>query len=272
MSQLKAFVKKGDFPKANMLAKQIALYRNLSDKNFERSVSIQTEVQVMLSNQKINRAHAESIKGIRFANGEDSLETVREREIKYERSMQEYEAIEEIMNEGFDEIYDHAVLRKEKPESFEQQTFNGRVFLEIKNYRQLTDPNIVPASLYISTLDLSVDMLKQQLLRDKRLLKALGLIRPSKDANGAAAIVDFQIGDLVKFAVDRRTDDVGSGDLLDSTDTVTGDAPDASGRPGKASVDPASQEFSYKFVPFDITESLKSVGIKNGGCVWILPS
>ncbi|KAH6575807.1 hypothetical protein BASA60_004858 [Batrachochytrium salamandrivorans] len=96
MIQLKSLVKKGDFPKANLLARQITMYRNLADKNFERGVSIQTEVQVMLSNQRINRAHAESIKGLRYGNSGSTLETVREREQKYGMRMEEYEAIENI--------------------------------------------------------------------------------------------------------------------------------------------------------------------------------
>ena len=49
MSQLKGFVKSGEYPKANMSAKQIAIIRNISDKNFERAISIQTEFQVSSS-------------------------------------------------------------------------------------------------------------------------------------------------------------------------------------------------------------------------------
>ncbi|KAL2919865.1 hypothetical protein HK105_200782 [Polyrhizophydium stewartii] len=48
MAQLRTLVKRGEYNKANLLARQIAMYRNLSDKNFERSVSIQTEIQASL--------------------------------------------------------------------------------------------------------------------------------------------------------------------------------------------------------------------------------
>ena len=48
MAQLRAFIKAGDIPKAKMVAQQLAQYRNISDKNYARSIYIQTETQVDL--------------------------------------------------------------------------------------------------------------------------------------------------------------------------------------------------------------------------------
>jgi ribosomal protein L18 len=47
MKQLRSQLKAGDLPKAQMLGKQMAQYRNLSDKNFERAIYLQTEAQVI---------------------------------------------------------------------------------------------------------------------------------------------------------------------------------------------------------------------------------
>lgn len=46
MNNLQSKLKAGDLPKAQMLGKQIAMYRNMSDKNFERAIYLQTEAQV----------------------------------------------------------------------------------------------------------------------------------------------------------------------------------------------------------------------------------
>lgn len=45
MGQLRTLIKKGDLPKAKILASQIAQFRNISDRNFARSAYIQTETQ-----------------------------------------------------------------------------------------------------------------------------------------------------------------------------------------------------------------------------------
>lgn len=46
MIQIRAFAKKGELYKAKLTAQQIAHYRNLCDKNFERDVMIGTRAQV----------------------------------------------------------------------------------------------------------------------------------------------------------------------------------------------------------------------------------
>ncbi|KAJ1563327.1 hypothetical protein HK405_002458, partial [Cladochytrium tenue] len=57
----------------------------------------------MASNHKINRAEVEAIKGAKFANLEDSLESAAARERKYAQRLGVYEEMERIMNEGLDE-------------------------------------------------------------------------------------------------------------------------------------------------------------------------
>ena len=76
MCQLKSFASQGDLPKAKMIAQQIALYRNVSDKNFSRSVMIGTQAQLMCSQHRIHQAQIESLKGLAQAHlgqFEDSL-------------------------------------------------------------------------------------------------------------------------------------------------------------------------------------------------------
>ncbi|KAH9246962.1 hypothetical protein BASA84_001545 [Batrachochytrium salamandrivorans] len=277
MIQLKSLVKKGDFPKANLLARQITMYRNLADKNFERGVSIQTEVQVMLSNQRINRAHAESIKGLRYGNSGSTLETVREREQKYGMRMEEYEAIENIMNEGFEDIYENVSLCKDQSRSLEEQiegvfrevldpktkkfddlgscalpspkVSNGRVFLYVKNFNQFLAQGISVATVHLPSLDISCDDLKQYILKDEKALNELLL---TKVEDGKETICKFQIGELVKFCGHHQ-------DPL----AVEKDINEAS-----------TQNFEisntfYKFVPLSLTQSLESIGITNASVIWI---
>ena len=76
----------------------------------------------MASNHKINRAEIEAIKviisfhscfffhskngrkGARYANLEDSVQSMAQRERKYAKRMGEFEEMERIMNEGMDEV------------------------------------------------------------------------------------------------------------------------------------------------------------------------
>ncbi|KAL2919866.1 hypothetical protein HK105_200783 [Polyrhizophydium stewartii] len=264
----------------------------------------------MFSNQKIHRAHAESLKtaavelsqadsgvifftqGICYANLEDTIESVRDREHKYQYRMDVHETIESIMNEGFDEIYDNVAISKVRPESFEEQVeaiyleaigadihkkgsyaaaaaqaassselggkvIKGRIVLELRNFAQLADPTARTASLFVSTLDLSVDMLKQQLARDHTAMVSLGLHASGKPGHKSAPCA-FQLGDVMRFA----GDDEHSCDGSESRD-------ECQDEPGRSEKPPAS--FSYRFVPFDITESLAKSGLRNGATVWVMP-
>ena len=46
MQELRHQLKHGDIPKAKIVAKQLQCYRNISDKNYEKSIYIQTQAQV----------------------------------------------------------------------------------------------------------------------------------------------------------------------------------------------------------------------------------
>lgn len=63
---------------------------------------------MMRSDAQINRAEIEAIKGIRYANLSDTVESVKRREEKYSMLMSEFSEMETILNEGMDEIYDDA--------------------------------------------------------------------------------------------------------------------------------------------------------------------
>ena len=62
MIQLKQHAQKGDLIKANMIAKQIALYRNVADDNFQKSVMIDLQAQLQCSNHVVQRAQMNSVK------------------------------------------------------------------------------------------------------------------------------------------------------------------------------------------------------------------
>jgi hypothetical protein len=63
MQMLRQQIQKGDLPKSKMIAKQIAHYRNVADVNFDRSLYLQSEVQLRKSTHRINQAHVEFLKG-----------------------------------------------------------------------------------------------------------------------------------------------------------------------------------------------------------------
>lgn len=119
MSMVKSFAEKGDIPKAKIVARQIAHLRSCADRNFESSTMISTRAQLMASNHKINRAEIEAIKGARYANLEDSVQSMAQRERKYAKRMGEFEEMERIMNEGMDEVYESAEEDRKKRDYFE---------------------------------------------------------------------------------------------------------------------------------------------------------
>ena len=93
---MKKCAAKGDIASARLIADQITRYRQVSLRNFDASVEIATRAQVMVSNHKINRAEVEAIKGIKYANAEEDLETTRRREQKYAIRMEYHQELEDI--------------------------------------------------------------------------------------------------------------------------------------------------------------------------------
>jgi hypothetical protein len=98
MKQLKHQVSQGDIPKVKMVAKQMAHFRNISDRNFARSLFIQSEAVIRKSNHTLNQAHMGFLKGMRFANWGETIESVRKREKKYHQMQDMQQSIEEICN------------------------------------------------------------------------------------------------------------------------------------------------------------------------------
>ncbi|KAI9090464.1 hypothetical protein DFS34DRAFT_637463 [Phlyctochytrium arcticum] len=119
MAQLRSFAQKGDVQKAKCLAHQIAHYRVTGDRNFEAGVMIDTRAQLLVSNHVINRAEVEAIKGIRYANVEEDLKTIRQRQEKYDTRLDMYETMEDIMNEGMDDVYEWGETHKKREKEFE---------------------------------------------------------------------------------------------------------------------------------------------------------
>ncbi|KAI8898816.1 hypothetical protein BC833DRAFT_525477 [Globomyces pollinis-pini] len=104
MTQLRMQIKRGDLPKAQMIATTIGHYRNVSDRNFARSIWIQAQSQ-----------------GMSFVNGVESVDSMRARTTKYHHRKDEVETIESILNEGFDDIYEEIESEQINPVFFDAQ-------------------------------------------------------------------------------------------------------------------------------------------------------
>ncbi|KAJ3083472.1 hypothetical protein HK102_001055 [Quaeritorhiza haematococci] len=141
LDKIKALALKGDLGRAKMLAQQAAQYRAVADRNFAGSVMIETRAQLMVSNHKINRAEVEAIKGIRYANIEESRQTVYERQQKYAEKLAEAEDMEELMNEGMDDIYEEAESSRARPPFF-AQTIDAEL-------REALDPQLHRRRVYV---------------------------------------------------------------------------------------------------------------------------
>lgn len=105
MIQLKNFASKGDLVKAKMIARQIALYRRISDKNFERDLSMDLQVRTMTSNHKIHKAQIECLRGIQFTTAGSFAQDMMRKDQKYIELAQVQQDIESILLAGMDEIY-----------------------------------------------------------------------------------------------------------------------------------------------------------------------
>ncbi|KAJ3269861.1 hypothetical protein HDV01_000867 [Terramyces sp. JEL0728] len=190
MQNLRHQLKTGDLPKAQMIAKQLQCFRNISDKNFERSIYIQTQAQIRFSNHMINQATIESIKGLRFANKRETFETVskRDKKYKYEKNMQD--AMENIMNESFEEVFEELDAEGHTPlygdaqlEAIYKEALDPNMTLLGKRIRiylkifQKDSADTLEAALTIPTTELSSDMLKRHIFNDKSVIRQLGLNR-----------------------------------------------------------------------------------------------
>ncbi|KAI9014711.1 hypothetical protein BC832DRAFT_612553 [Gaertneriomyces semiglobifer] len=296
MNQMRQQALKGDLHKAKLLAHQIAYYRLATDRNFEASVMIDTRAQLMVSNHVINRAEVEAIKGIKYANAEEDLHTVQKRQMKYAIRLDMYETMEDIMNGGMDEIYAEGETHHDRPPTFPQEADGvlregvelkwGREYFErdsaylrggpegsgadegsLKIHVRLYAPGILDsllmkgnppspegaprtlanyvrhlsqgATIPVPTLDYSIDMLQRILSRDAHAIRCLGLeSKRPPPTPWKGCVYDAVFGTARKFRIGA---------------VVPGLRPEEGDR----------------FVPYDFTDSLKALGIKNGSTVWV---
>ncbi|KAI8908998.1 hypothetical protein EDD86DRAFT_275923 [Gorgonomyces haynaldii] len=232
MQELRQYYKKGDRPKALILAKQIAHYRNTANKSFERSLFLEGDMLIKKSETKLAKAEMQHLKGMRFINIEDTPESTHQRSVKYQHLFFQSEAIENLMNETFDDIYNdmeeledepeyidaevNAILREAVDPKLKMRDYDkhanaaSSVFENCRLQIRMDDKS---APMVIPTLEISVDMLKRMIFEDKFARKRLGL-------------TDHH------FRIGRMEDDL--------------------------------------FVPFASVESLKQLGVQQGDSIFIL--
>ena len=203
------------------------------------------------------------------------------------------------MNEGFDEIYETVGLNKNQSEAFQAQvesifqeaidfkfasrgfpspssTFfapsnpsngllTGRLFLFVRNYASVGDPNGVAPPIYVPTLEASVAMLKHYLIKDDRAMALLGLTVSSHE-EGAKKLHQhskghkrFVLGTLVRALPD-----------VDDSSLKRNESSSQVGSTSEKEVDDDKDlSATYcKFSSFDSTESLENLGLKAGSTIW----
>jgi hypothetical protein len=99
MQQLKHQIDQGDVQKAKIVGRQVAHFRDISNRNYARSLYFQSEGIIRRSNNTLNQAHMSFLKGMRFANMGETIQSIRERERKYHEMQDMQQAMEEISND-----------------------------------------------------------------------------------------------------------------------------------------------------------------------------
>ncbi|TPX40544.1 hypothetical protein SeMB42_g05958 [Synchytrium endobioticum] len=260
LADVRTLVQRGEINRARTVASQLVHYRMMGDRNFTADAMIQTRAQVAASNHKINRAEIDALKGMMYANFEESVSTIQSREKRYAEKMEMFELMESIMNEGMDEIYDEPeMLRrstandklsglKDGPEaaSFEREIdciirqaiepglrgeylgfnkkWDDRVSIRLELY-SLSNDSPAACTINIPTLEISASMLTHLIRSDSYCIKALGL------GTHARANYDAALGTAKGVKV---------GVVLDG-----------------------------KWVPFSPASSLKECGVVQGGVVYV---
>jgi len=203
--QLRTLEKNGEHYKARLVARQIAQYRAVGDRNFEAETLIVTRAQTMASDHKVNRCEIDAIKGIKYANSGQTLESTALRSTKYSTRMEAFQEMESIMNEGMDEIYDDAEETRPKyqfvdneVDSIIRQAFTGKkdfsydrkpastpssqVSIRFKRLNEERDQSTSTLNvqtdeviLPVASLDYSIDMLKHEILQNELAIASLGV-------------------------------------------------------------------------------------------------
>lgn len=201
MSKLKQFLNCGDLPKAKMIAKQLAAYRNISDKNFARSIQIQIETQIRISNLKINQSHVNFLKAMNYAYGKGSIQDLKNQEAKYHSRQELQFNLEKCVNEGFDSMFEEfedeidnynpqyidkevsSIIREAFDPAFRIRDYSLKKNDSIKKFFGNTRLNLKTfgddikcCSIFVPTLEISVDMLKRFIQNDKFIVKQLGIV------------------------------------------------------------------------------------------------
>jgi hypothetical protein len=96
MKQLKHQIDHGDLQKAKIVGRQIAHFREISNRNFSRALYFQSEGIIRRSNNALNQAHMSFLKGMRFANFGETIDSIRGREKKYHEMQDMQQAMEEL--------------------------------------------------------------------------------------------------------------------------------------------------------------------------------
>ncbi|KAI9360046.1 hypothetical protein DFJ73DRAFT_816471 [Zopfochytrium polystomum] len=289
MTMVKEHAKKGDIPKARIVARQIAHYRSAADRNFESAAMIQTRAQLMASNHKINRAEIEAIKGARYANLEDTLETAASRERKYAQRMSMFEEMERIMNEGMDEVYGDAEDARKKTDYFEIEAEAVlRQALNPKQWkgRYYADPQRPTAVARSATLHLRLFEPTKRIVSSSSSAFSLSPLpsvpdgvdaspeRPqltpatAKGASVEVPTLDLSV-DMLKRLI-AKDPYILSQMHLNLNARSTYDAILGVSRPFKLGKIEHRPDGESTFVPYDFASSLKSCGIRNGSEIVIM--
>ncbi|KAI8912309.1 hypothetical protein DFJ77DRAFT_467719 [Powellomyces hirtus] len=308
LSQLRTHAAKGDIHKAKCLAHQVSHYRVASDRNFEAAVMIDTRAQLMVSNHVVNRAEVEAIKGIRHANQEETLKTVQKRQMKYDKRLDLYETMEDIMNEGMDEVYEWGETHRPRPTDFIQEADGvlrqgadprwGREYFERDSAfinggpeSQSKDSSGLHINLRLFTGSPN-DRLTPLTLKSPRhtdgTLYGTSVSATTTTPGAAVNIPTLDISvDMLHRILSKDAHAVRSLGLQSQRhgnrsdpwkgsvyDTIFGTARAfrvgeiAAGRTDGTA--PAA-EGKYKFVPWDFVESLRALGVRNGHVIWVQP-
>ncbi|KAJ3021165.1 hypothetical protein HKX48_009085 [Thoreauomyces humboldtii] len=285
MGQLRNFAGKGDLHKAKCLAHQVAHYRVAADRNFDAGVMIDTRAQLMVSNHVVNRAEVEAIKGIRYANKGETIQTALARQHKYDMRLTISETMEAIMNEGMDDVYEWGEEQRPRHQEFaDEATSTLKQGTDAKWPREYFDrdsaflrggvdptpglhvilrvlpPSDAPApahngwpaehALRIPTLDISVDMLQRLVLHDPHALRALSIpsTNPASSSHASSDRWRTSVADAL-FGT-ARAFRVGSARMGEDGGVHWKDQGEG-------------------FVQWSNTDSLKARGVRCGSVVWL---
>jgi multidrug resistance efflux pump len=96
-NELRKQIHNGDAPKAKIVVQHLNRYRDLENRAYERKLWLQTEAQLCKSNNKINQAHVEFLKGMNYVDY-GSVASYYASKKRVEARQDEHESIEALCN------------------------------------------------------------------------------------------------------------------------------------------------------------------------------